>query len=206
MLLNLAGFCFIVNRMSSANLQRDLPSVQYPKYPRKGWIGVDLDGTLATSGPTSDYLGIGEPVPHMLLRVHHWLRTGRTVKIFSARAKDSSDVRNIHKWCERHGLPPLEVTCEKDYGMIAIWDDRAVGVVRDLGIPLLPEKLGFWKRVGLALRIVFGSASGVKAAGAIVNGRTTAIVRDHLRDVLDLAPPPSVMAKRQANVFAEATF
>ena len=180
--------------------------VLYPKYPRKGWIGVDLDGTLAASGPTRHYLGIGEPVPHMLQRVQHWLRTGRTVKIFTSRAKEPLEIRQIHKWCERHGLPALEVTCEKDHAMIALWDDRAVGVVRNQGIPLLAEKLGFWKRLRLALQILFGSASGVKAAGAIVNGKSHPVVREHLREVLELGSRGTDAPIRHRNVFAETIF
>lgn len=192
--------------MSSANSELEPTDIRYPKYPRKGWIAVDLDGTLAASGPTLDYLGIGEPVPHMLQRVQHWLRTGRTVKIFTSRAKEPLEIRQIHKWCERHGLPALEVTCEKDHAMIALWDDRAVGVVRNQGIPLLAEKLGFWKRLRLALQILFGSASGVKAAGAIVNGKSHPVVREHLREVLELGSRGTDAPIRHRNVFAEAIF
>lgn len=192
--------------MSSANFELESTDIRYPKYPRKGWIGVDLDGTLAASGPTLDYLGIGEPVPHMLHRVQHWLRTGRTVKIFTSRAKEPLEIRQIHKWCERHGLPALEVTCEKDHAMIALWDDRAVGVVRNQGIPLLAEKLGFWKRLRLALQILFGSASGVKAAGAIVNGKSHPVVREHLREVLELGSRGTDAPIRHRNVFAETIF
>lgn len=192
--------------MSPANSEREFMDVLYPKYPRKGWIGVDLDGTLAASGPTRHYLGIGEPVPHMLQRVQHWLRTGRTVKIFTSRAKEPLEIRHIHKWCERHGLPALEVTCEKDHAMIALWDDRAVGVVPNHGIPLLAEKLGFWKRLRLALQILFGSASGVKAAGAIVNGKSHPVVREHLREVLELGSGETAAPMSQRNVFAETIF
>ncbi len=158
---------------------------EYPKYPRRGWIGVDLDGTLAISGPTLDELGIGKPVPLMLMRVQYWLRTGRAVKIFTARADDALQVSNIHKWCVRHGLPPLPVTCIKDSEMIALWDDRAVGVVTNLGMPFLAEKLTFWKRCRLAIRILFGSASGLRAARAVVVGRSSPPSLKHLGEVLD---------------------
>jgi hypothetical protein len=186
------------------NLRHDPTSVIYPKYPRRGWIGVDLDGTLATQSPTQEHFKIGPPVPHMLLRVQHWLRTGRTVKIFTARANDPFEVSKIHEWCEQHGLPPLEVTCKKDHAMIAIWDDRAVGVVPNLGIPLLPQKLGLWKRLKLCLNILLGRASGMKAVGAIVSGRSTYVVRDHLRDMLDLGTfEENGAPKRPSTVFAE---
>lgn len=158
---------------------------EYPKYPRRGWIGVDLDGTLAVSGPTLDELGIGKPVPLMLMRVQYWLRTGRSVKIFTARADDSLQVSNIHKWCARHGLPSLPVTCIKDSEMIALWDDRAVGVVTNLGMPFLAEKLTFWKRCRLAFRILFGSVSGLRAASAVVVGRSSPPSLKQLAEVLD---------------------
>jgi hypothetical protein len=158
---------------------------EYPKYPRRGWIGVDLDGTLAISGPTLDVLGIGKPVPLMLMRVQYWLRTGRAVKIFTARADDALQVSNIHKWCIRHGLPPLPVTCIKDSEMIALWDDRAVGVVTNLGMPFLAEKLAFWKRCRLAFQILFGSASGLRAASAVVVGRSSPPSLKHLEEVLN---------------------
>jgi hypothetical protein len=165
----------------------DQADFRYPRYRRRGWIGVDLDGTLALSGPTPDPLGIGEPVPLMLMRVQHWLSTGRTVKIFTIRANDPVEVRKIHTWCARHGLPALPVTNTKDSGMLSLWDDRAVGVVSNLGIPLLPAKLGFWQRLRIALRILFGRASGMRAAGAPVTENSPPAIRDHLRDVLDLA-------------------
>ena len=163
----------------------DHVAFEYPKYPRRGWIGVDLDGTLAISGPTQDELSIGKPVPLMLMRVQYWLRTGRMVKIFTARAGDSHQVSNIHKWCVRHGLPPLPVTCTKDSEMIALWDDRAVGVVTNLGMPFLAEKMAFWKRCRLAFRILFGSVSGLRAASAVVTGRSSPPSLKHLEEVLD---------------------
>jgi len=52
------------------------------------WIAVDLDGTLAyydsNRGLSLDY--IGPPITSMLVRVLGWLREGKTVKIFTARA------------------------------------------------------------------------------------------------------------------------
>lgn len=188
--------------MSLTNPSFDHTDFRYPRYRRRGWIGVDLDGTLAHSGPTQDPLGIGEPVPLMLMRVQHWLRTGRTVKIFTARANDPVELCKIHTWCSRHGLPALPVTNTKDSSMLALWDDRAVGVVSNLGIPLLPAKLGFWQRLRIALRILFGSASGMRAAGVPVTENSPPVVRDHLRDVLHL--PHSVGSPgHSGSIFAE---
>ena len=55
----------------------------------RGWIGVDLDGTLAThDGKRSQR--IGAPIPAMVERVKMWLREGREVRIVTARAARTS--------------------------------------------------------------------------------------------------------------------
>ena len=50
-----------------------------------GWIGVDLDGTLAEYGGWKGPDHIGPPVPKMLERVKSWIAEGRDVRIFTAR-------------------------------------------------------------------------------------------------------------------------
>ena len=49
-----------------------------------GWIGVDLDGTLAYYDYWRGPEHIGEPIPAMLERVQRWLAEGK-------------DVRNLHR-------------------------------------------------------------------------------------------------------------
>ncbi len=100
----------------------------------KPWIGVDLDGTLSVhrDGQNSPD-EIGEPVSAMLERVRGWMEEGISVKIFTARVSgDKADVRRakhyIKKWLEENGLGGLEITCIKDYGMVELYDDRAVQV------------------------------------------------------------------------------
>ncbi|MAI47365.1 MAG: hypothetical protein CBC34_015485 [Hyphomicrobiaceae bacterium TMED74] len=105
------------------------------------WIGVDLDGTLAHYDHWRGAHHIGEPIFPMLERVKSWLAAGKTVKIFTARMTephcDGIDVRqHIQDWCERHGLPRLEVTNVKDYWMVELWDDRAVQVIMNTGEPV----------------------------------------------------------------------
>ena len=39
----------------------------------------------------------------------------------------------IQDWTEKHIGHRLPVTCEKDYGMIELWDDRAVRVIHNKG-------------------------------------------------------------------------
>lgn len=99
-----------------------------------GWIGVDLDGTLAQYDHWRGEEHIGDPVPRMLERVKEWLAAGIEVRIFTARISESESARPwINAWCEKHLGVVLTVTCKKDYGMVELWDDRAVQVVPNTG-------------------------------------------------------------------------
>ena len=101
-----------------------------------GWIGVDLDGTLAVydgwAGPDS----IGAPIAPMLERVKRWLAEGREVKIFTARASVPEQVAPIERWCLEHVGVVLAVTNVKDFGCIEIWDDCCVQVQPNTGMPV----------------------------------------------------------------------
>lgn len=103
-----------------------------------GWIGVDLDGTLAHYDGWKGADHIGEPVPAMANRVKAWLAQGRSVKIFTARVCDGlpETRRAIEDWSEKWLGQRLEVTNVKDYGMVELWDDRAVQVVMNTGRPV----------------------------------------------------------------------
>lgn len=99
----------------------------------KPYIAVDLDGTLAYYDKWRGAEHIGEPIPLMLTRVKHWLAEGRCVKIFTARASVPEHVPYVKAWLAEHGLPNLEVTNIKDYGMIVLYDDRAIQVEANTG-------------------------------------------------------------------------
>jgi hypothetical protein len=102
----------------------------------KGWIGVDLDCTLAEyHGWKGDDEPIGKPIPLMIDRVKFWLDKGKTVKIFTARVDgdDGKQVKLIKKWCKKHLGQELEVTNVKTRYMYELWDDRAIGVQRNTG-------------------------------------------------------------------------
>lgn len=102
-----------------------------------GWIGVDLDGTLAEWHGWQHDGAIGKPVPAMMERIYKWLHTpGLTVKIFTARAAMNAELEipRIHAWLAKNGLPALEVTCTKDMFMLELWDDRAIQVIPNTGI------------------------------------------------------------------------
>lgn len=112
-----------------------------------GWIGVDLDGTLAHYGIWQPDGGIGEPIPLMVERVKQWLAEGITVKIFTARVaffgKNSEFAQTqtaiIQDWCLKHLGQKLEVTCMKDFAMIELWDDRCVQVKLNTGEPVVSK-------------------------------------------------------------------
>lgn len=119
-----------------------------------GWIGVDLDGTLAQYNGWIGLHHVGEPVPAMLDRVKAWLAQGKRVKIFTARmaGHDLPDYSNptnvertdavtpIRQWCLKHLGQVLEVTNVKDFGMIELWDDRCVQVTVNTGVPVASSK------------------------------------------------------------------
>jgi hypothetical protein len=100
---------------------------------RRGWIGVDLDGTLAYYDVWRGPAHIGNPIPKMLNRIKAWRAAGTTVKIFTARADLPEAVSAIQDWCLEHVGEILEVTATKDLAMIALWDDRAVQVIPNTG-------------------------------------------------------------------------
>jgi len=105
-----------------------------------GWIGVNLDGTLAKYEGWQGDGHIGEPVPLMLARVKEWLAAGRSVRIVTARVSHQAGHANadrarnlIKEWCAKHLGVALVVTSEKDYSMIELWDDRAVQIEHNTG-------------------------------------------------------------------------
>jgi hypothetical protein len=100
---------------------------------RAGWIGVDLDGTLAEYHGWKGPEHIGPPVDRMVRRIKAWLDDGESVRIFTARAADSENLPFIKDWLKQTGLPGLEITDKKDFGCKEIWDDRAVRVQTNTG-------------------------------------------------------------------------
>lgn len=106
----------------------------------RGWIGVDLDGTLAKSVAAQTGEEIGAPIHPMVRLVKHWLAHGEDVRIFTARVnpnQQQGDVvrvrRAIEAWCERYLGQILPVTYEKDWDMVLLLDDRARQVEHDTG-------------------------------------------------------------------------
>lgn len=109
----------------------------------KGWIGVDLDGTLAEYHGWVGPDHIGDPIPAMVERVKAWHRAGKEVRIFTARVATGPGGHPtmealkaelaIERWMEKNLGFSLPVTCMKDYGLVEMWDDRAVQVEQNTG-------------------------------------------------------------------------
>jgi hypothetical protein len=116
-----------------------------------GWIGVDLDGTLAIheEGQWKGVSHIGEPIAPMVERVKQWLAEGIEVRIFTARVAGHGLIENgkkldaitpIQKWCKKHIGQVLPITNVKDFRMWQLWDDRARQVVFNTGVPVGGDK------------------------------------------------------------------
>ena len=116
-----------------------------------GWIGVDLDGTLAEYDHWRGEDHIGAPIKPMVDRVKRWIAEGKEVRIVTARSfhpqmiehgfhvssmsrKEATDA--IKAWWVEHIGQELPIQCFKDYGMIELWDDRAKQVIPNTGIAL----------------------------------------------------------------------
>lgn len=127
----------------------------------RAWIGVDLDGTLAQYEGFHGPSVIGAPIPEMLKRVKMWLAEGKDVRIFTARVwepgitssmpaeeynhrrAEAREARQaIKDWCRTHVGRELPITCEKDYGMVVLYDDRAVQVEANTGRIIGEEPAG----------------------------------------------------------------
>lgn len=118
---------------------------------KEGWIGVDLDGTLAQYDGWISEDHIGEPIAYMQGRVLKWLAKGVDVRIFTARVdggevaismgepagekfRDVEKIKNyIEAWCLKHLGKILPITNKKDFGMVELWDDRCVQVIKNTG-------------------------------------------------------------------------
>lgn len=134
----------------------------------KGWIGVDLDGTLFEYHGWVGWNVFGAPITTMVERVRKWHAEGQDVKIVTARVglpikisghaitylsknltnschvtgeafSDFMMARAIQAHCVEHIGFALSVQCYKDVRMISLWDDRAVQVVPNTGRTLVDD-------------------------------------------------------------------
>lgn len=116
---------------------------QYKHEYNGSWIGVDFDGVLAEYHGWKGALVFGKPITLMVERVKKWRSENKKVKVFTARASYQDEIKldatieevvaAIQDWCEVHIGERLEVTCEKDYLMDELWDDRAIQLELNTG-------------------------------------------------------------------------
>jgi hypothetical protein len=102
----------------------------------QGWIGVDLDGTLAMYDGWQGESHIGQPIPLMHARIKKWMEEGQEVRIFTARISHGNVQETsfiIDEWCKRYFGRTFLITCKKDSDMIELWDDRCVQVIPNTG-------------------------------------------------------------------------
>ena len=104
-----------------------------------GYVGIDLDGTLAHYDGWVSEEHIGEPIASTVRLVQHLLANRKDVRIFTARVarKSGKDLecteRFIDMWCIRHLGRTLPITCVKDYEMEIYYDDRCVQMITNTG-------------------------------------------------------------------------
>lgn len=120
---------------------------------KQGWIGFDLDGTLAHYGKWQGEEHIGAPIAGTVSLVKRYLAAGYEVRVFTARVwNEGGDpmrglavarvVACVQAWCEKHIGQRLQVTNIKDYEMLLLlYDDRAVRIVRNEGSPCCEQHL-----------------------------------------------------------------
>lgn len=118
--------------------ERDMHTLKFAG----GWVGVDLDGTLA------EYHGwvapnvIGPPITEMQNKVIGMIRCGVDVRIFTARGSMGEEDKSIaypaiEKWCQTFLGKVLPITNVKDVRMVRLYDDRAFQVRSNKGTVVL---------------------------------------------------------------------
>lgn len=106
----------------------------------QGWVGVDLDGTLAVYDGWKGIEHIGEPVQPVVDLVKKLLDRGIEVRIMTARCEEGQQAMSwVMHWAYKVFGKWLVVTDRKDFGMIALIDDRALPVERNTGRILLND-------------------------------------------------------------------
>lgn len=98
------------------------------------WVGVDLDGTLATplwtpDNPTSD---IGDPIPSAIKKVHELVDAGYKIIVHTSRPW--TDYQIIEQWLIHYEIPFKEIQCGKPL-YAAYVDDRAIHADEDSWMP-----------------------------------------------------------------------
>ncbi len=113
-----------------------------PRERGEGWIGVDLDGTLAYYDGFKGDDHVGEPIEPMVRRVRKWLREGKDVRLLTARKPHPA----IRRWMVEHLGALIPITSTKDRDMQALYDDRVVQVERNTGAVRAEDEAQVWAK------------------------------------------------------------
>jgi|SRR5579884_1987935 len=109
------------------------------------YIGYDLDSSLASDHRGGEWVQtmeeIGDPIPKSVARVKSYLEAGYEVRIVTARANTleqtakqrMKQIKLIEEWCLIHIGQKLKVQAEKTYGMLLLYDDRAIQLEPNTG-------------------------------------------------------------------------
>lgn len=104
------------------------------------WIGFDLDGTLAVYDGWRGIEHIGEPIQPIVDYAKSMLDAGIEIRIMTARCQEGpAAVALIEDWSEKVFGQKLPVTDRKDFGMVALVDDRTITVEKNTGKFLTPK-------------------------------------------------------------------
>lgn len=151
--------------------------------PLHGWIGVDLDATLAHYGGWRGGQHIGAPIEPMIARVRAWIAEGREVRVFTARASDPEQIPPVRAWLDGLGLTSVGITNVKDFAMVELWDDWCVQVQPNTGIAYGPSRIDGDVHVSaLDARLhdlVRHQRGALHEAGLITDAEYAALASDH---------------------------
>jgi hypothetical protein len=116
----------------------------------EGWVGFDLDGTVAEYTEFKGWQHIGNPISAMVNLIKKLRAVGIQCKIFTARCSAESRAvdgltfeqveKVIQDWTEQYIGERLPVTSEKGCSMICFFDDSAVQVNKNMGTLTAGEK------------------------------------------------------------------
>lgn len=101
------------------------------------WIGFDFDGSLACHRDDAKPDGKDTILLDLLLG---YRKDNKTVKILTARPQSEWGV--IREFFESRNIEVPEITNSKDPYMSVLYDDRAIGIVRNMGIS---HEFLFWQ-------------------------------------------------------------
>ena len=108
---------------------------------KRGWYGFDLDATLAHYSGWKGEEHIGEIIPRMAAQLLRHIAEGHECRIVTARVSpklhtpaDAQRIRLlIQDYTEANFGIRLLVQADKDYDLIALYDDRCVQVQANTG-------------------------------------------------------------------------